>query len=215
MPKAAIVPAPFAGLFDHAESYVEGLFARFKREPSKGTLHIGEDRYVLMRAESFYLAWSEALEATFGPEATRDLLYNTAREIGRADGRAFALRMGVTDGVARLAAGPLHFAHAGWAFVEIHGDSAPAPNDSYFLHYDHPNTFESEVLRERGRTSTVPACVFSAGYSAGWCSDAFGIEVHAREVRCHACGDGRCEFVMTPAAHLDEAEAKVKVKVEG
>lgn len=210
MPKAATVPAPFAPLFDHAEGYVEQLFSRIDRNPAKGTLHVGEDRYVLMRAESFYLAWSEALEATFGPEATRDLLYNTAREIGRADGRAFAERLGVTDGVARLAAGPLHFAHAGWAFVEIHGDSAPAPDDSYFLHYDHPNTFESEVLKSRGRTSALPACVFSAGYSAGWCSDAFGIEVHAREVRCQACGDGRCEFVMTPAAHLDAASARVK-----
>ncbi len=130
-------------------------------------------------------------------------MYNTARAIGRADCKAFCERLGVTDGVARLASGPLHFAHAGWAFVTIHDDSAPAPNDSYFLHYDHPNTFESEVLAKRGRKVDAPACLFSAGYSAGWCSEAFQLEVHARELQCTACGHGRCQFIMAPADKLD------------
>jgi predicted hydrocarbon binding protein len=209
MPVAAKVPAPFAPPFDAAEQFVAGLFNKLERKPEAGTVHVGGERYVLMRAESFYLAWSEALEASFGPEATRDLLYNTARAIGRADCKAFCERLGVTDGIARLASGPLHFAHAGWAFVDIHGDSTPAVDDNYFLHYDHPNTFESEVLASRKRTSTAPACVFSAGYSAGWCSEAFGIEVHAREIRCCACGGGRCEFIMAPASKLDEHERRM------
>ncbi len=210
MPKAVRVPAAFEPLFNLAEGFVEGLFAKLVRRPEQGTLHVGEDRYVLMRAESFYLAWSEALEASFGKEATRDLLYNTAREIGRADCKAFCDRLKVKDGVARLAAGPIHFAHAGWAFVDILDDSAPAPDASYFLHYKHPNTFESEVLQAKQKRPDAPACLFSAGYSAGWCSDAFGLEVHAREVRCQACGDGACEFVMAPLAALDAHAARIK-----
>ena len=97
---------------------------------------------------------------------TRELHDNTARAIGRDDCCSYCARLGMTDGVARLASGPLHFAHAGWAFVDIHDDSAPRPDDNCFLHYDHPNTFESEVLAAKERTSSVPACVFSAGYSA-------------------------------------------------
>ena len=203
MPVSAKVPPPFIPPFDAAEASIAERFNSLERRPDEGTLHVGGERYVLMRAESFYLAWSEALAASFGEELTRELLYNTARAIGRDDCRSYCARLGVTDGVARLASGPLHFAHAGWAFVDIHDDSAPAPNDEYFLHYDHPNTFESEVLAGKGRTSSVPACVFSAGYSAGWCSEAFGMEVHAREVRCTACGDGRCEFIMAPSSRLD------------
>ncbi len=209
MPISVKVPPPFVPPFDHAEQFVAGLFNAIDRNPSQGTLHVSGERYVLMRAESFYLAWSEALEASFGEEVTRELLYNTARAIGRADCASFCERLGVTDGVARLASGPLHFAHAGWAFVDIHDDSAPSVDDNYFLHYDHPYTFESEVLATKKRTATVPSCVFSAGYSAGWCSEAFGIDVHAREVRCCACGHGRCEFIMGPAHRLDEHAARV------
>lgn len=203
MPKAATVPPHFAPPFDQAETYVESLFSTMVRRPEEGTLRLKDERYVLLRAESFYLAWSEALESSFGPEATRDLLYNTAREIGRADCRSFCARLGVTDLVSRLAAGPLHFAHAGWAYVEILGDSAPAPDETCYLHYRHPNTFESEVLRSKDKKSALPACVFSAGYSAGWCSDAFGVELHARELHCRACDGAECEFIMATAAQLD------------
>lgn len=209
MPKSVRVPPPFEPLFALAEGFVESLFSRLVRQPEKGTIHVGEDRYVLMRAESFYLSWSEALTETFGAEATRDLLYNTAREIGRADCAAFSKRLGVTDGVARLASGPVHFAYAGWAFVDILADSAPSPDDKYFLHYFHPNTFESEVLASKQRKAAQPACLFSAGYSAGWCSEAFGVDVHAREVRCLACGDKSCEFVMAPHKHLDEHQKRI------
>ncbi len=209
MLKSVRVPERFEPSFAVAEGFVESLFSRFRRNPEEGTIHVGEDRYVLMRAESFYLAWSHALEQSFGKEAARELLYNTAREIGRADCGVFSARLGVTDGVARLAAGPVHFAHAGWAFVDILPDSAPTPDDSYCLHYVHPNTFESEVLAANGRTVTEPACLFSAGYSAGWCSEAFDLDLHAREIRCLARGDARCEFVMSPGDHLDGLAARV------
>ena len=54
------------------------------------------------------------------------------------------------------------------------------------------------------RTVDACACLFSAGYSAGWCSEAFQLEVHGREIRCVAKGDAQCEFVMAPMHKLDE-----------
>ena len=71
-------------------------------------------------------------------------------------------------------------------------------DDTYYLHYYHPNTFESEVLRQQGRTLKSCGCLFSAGYSAGWCSHAFNVEVHGREIRCLSRGDANCEFIMAP-----------------
>lgn len=209
MLKSVRVPPAFVPPFARAEGFVEGLFSKFERNPEKGTLHVSGERYVLVRAESFYLSWFDSLEQTFGEETAREFVYNTARNIGRSDSAAFSARLGLTDGVDRLASGPVHFAHAGWAMVEILDDSRPATDDSYYLHYNHPNTFESEVVKARGRTLTSCGCFFSAGYSAGWCSDAFQVEVHGREVRCVGKGDSTCEFVMAPSAQLDEYEKRL------
>jgi predicted hydrocarbon binding protein len=195
--------------FVRAEAFVEKLFSSIDRRPEEGVLRVGGERYVLMRCESLYLSWFDALAETFGAETARAFVYNTAREIGRSDSKAFAERLAVPEGIERLSSGPVHFAHAGWALVEIHADSAPAPNDEYFLHYDHPNTFESDVLRAQGRHVDHCACLFSAGYSAGWCTAAFQIEVHGREIQCLARGDERCEFIMAPAHRLDEHEARL------
>lgn len=209
MLKSVRVPSQFEPPFAAAEKYVERLFSSIERAPEKGTIHVGDQRYVFMRCESLYLSWFDAMAETFGEETARDFVYNTAREIGRSDSADFAVRMKVPEGVEQLAAGPVHFAHAGWAFVDIQPDSAPAMDDSYYLHYLHPNTFESEVLKARGKTFDKPACLFSAGYSAGWCSNAFKLEVHAREVQCLARGDSSCEFVMAPSKKLDEHELRL------
>jgi hypothetical protein len=197
------VPEPFAPIFAKAEVFVQRLFDNVVRQPEEGTIHIGGERYVWLRCESLYLSWFQRMAAAFGEEAAREFIYNTAREIGYSDSEAFAARMRVRAGVERLAAGPIHFAHAGWAFVEILADSAPATDDSYFLHYYHPNTFESEVSRKRGQRTDACICHFSAGYSSGWCSAAFGIEIHGREIRCLARGDKTCEFIMAPSDKLD------------
>ena len=209
MLKSARVPEPFLPPFERAEAYVEQLFGDLERRPEEGALRVGGQRYVLMRCESLYLSWFDAMTATFGEETAREFVYNTAREIGRSDSADFARRLNVTHGVERLSCGPVHFAHTGWAFVDILPDSAPAMDPSYFLHYFHPNTFEAEVLKGRHKTVREPACLFSAGYSAGWCSEAFHIEVHAREIACTARGDAKCEFIMAPSEALDRRELEL------
>jgi hypothetical protein len=208
--KAVRVPEAFEPPFAQAEAYIDKLFSDFVRRPEQGTVHVSGERYVIMRCESLYLAWFDALSAAFGDDAARDFIYNTAREIGRSDSRSFCERLNVQDGIARLSAGPVHFAYAGWAFVDILADSAPTMDDDYFLHYYHPNTFESEVIRSKGQHPKDCACLFSAGYSAGWCSEAFNVEVHGREVQCIARGDAHCEFIMAPAARLDGHEARAR-----
>jgi hypothetical protein len=207
---SAKVPARFAPPFEAAEFHVKKRFADLRMHPEQGTIHVGGERYVLMRAESLYVAWYDAMAQTFGPDTAREFVYATGREIGRSDCAAFSERLQVTDGVERLASGPVHFSHAGWAFVEIFDDSAPATDDSFFLHYTHPNTFESEVLRQRGLEREGCACHFSAGYSAGWCSSAFGLEVQAREIHCLARGDARCEFITAPANKLDGHQSRLR-----
>src|SRR5512139_731384 len=102
MLKSVRVPEGFVPPFERAEKFVEQLFADFQRRPEEGTLHIGGERYVIVRAESLYLTWFESLAAAFGDEAAAEFVYNTAREIGRSDSAAFSKRLDLTDGLDRL-----------------------------------------------------------------------------------------------------------------
>ena len=208
--KSVKVPPPFEPPFAAGETFVEGLFSQVERKPEQGTVHVGGERYVFLRCESLYLAWFEAMADTFGEDAAGKFIYNTAREIGRSDAEAFTKRQGVENPIERLAAGPVHFAHAGWAFVEILDDSSPTPDEEFFIHYHHPNTFESEVLATRGEKRSKCTCLFSAGYSSGWCTNAFGVELHGRELRCVSKGDAECDFIMAPSDRLDGHEKRVR-----
>lgn len=203
MPTTVRVPEPFVPLFDAAESYVRAHFDKLQREPDKGTIHAGGERYVLVRAASLTTGFIEAMRDVIGEDEALKFWYRMARIIGRDDADAFCKARGLTDGPARLSTGPVHFAFAGWARVEIDDRSRPASDDTYYLEYTHPNTFESETWITRGVRAKAPVCVFSAGYSAGWCSEAFGVDVHAREVTCVAAGDSECRFVMAPWDKLD------------
>jgi len=212
MPTTARVPAAFVPLFDQAEVYVREHFARLRMEPEKGTIHVGDERYVLMRATSLTSGFLEVMRDVIGEDEALKFWYRLARVIGRDDARAFCDDRNLTDGPARLSTGPIHFAFAGWARVEIDDRSRPASDDTYYLEYTHPNTFESASFASSKRSSDKPVCVFSAGYSAGWCSEAFGLDVHARELSCVAKGDSECRFVMAPWEKLDGYQAEVALR---
>ena len=209
MLKSVRVPPRFEPPFARAETFVEKLFSQLERQPERGSIHVSGERYIMVRAESLYVTWFEALADTFGEEAAGEFIYNTAREIGRSDSASFSKRLALTEALDRVASGPPHFAHAGWALGAILDDSDPA---ACYFHYYHPNTFESEVARGKGKTASGCTCLFSAGYSAGWVSDAFQTEIHARELRCVVKGDPTCEFIMCPSQALDDHERQVRAE---
>jgi hypothetical protein len=197
------VPEKLEPVFEVADKYVGELFKEFVHEPQKGSIHIGGERYLLVRGESLFIALFEQLEDFLGESQAQEFLYNMARIIGTSDSKAFAANRGVVDPIERLSTGPVHFAYSGWAFVDIYSSSRPRPDESFFLQYQHPNTFESEIYSRKGTKSGHPVCFFSAGYSAGWCSEAFSVALHSREMSCTAQGDERCEFIMGPSRKLD------------
>lgn len=198
------VPPQFEAVFAEAERRVGEFFAGMERDPSKGIISIAGDRYILVRGESIFITLREKMTADFGPAVAEAFLYDLAKTVGRGDARKFSEKMGLSDPIHKLSAGPVHFSHTGWAFVDIRPESRPSPDDEYLLVYDHPNTFESANYAGSARKSDQPVCLFSAGYSAGWCSQSFGLELDAREIRCIAKGDGQCRFVMAPSRRLEE-----------
>ena len=205
------VPDAIAPLFLRAQDYVRRYFADRHEDPEQSSIVISGERYVLVRAASMSVEFFDlvtSLYADRGPDeaanVARNLLYDLAHSLGRADARAFAAKMGLTDPIERLSAGPIHFAFAGWAYVRIRAESQPVPNDDYYLCYDHPFSFEADSWSRAGRQAAFPVCIMSAGYSSGWCSESFGLTLEAVEVECSARGDAQCRFIMAPPRRLEE-----------
>ncbi len=202
--KTADVPASMDAEFRAAERYVEKYFETMKMDPRAGTITVGDDRYVILRASSLSIRFLEfvkgmypALDPAEALDASSRVQYDLAHAIGRSDARHFQAVTGVTAPIERFSTGPVHFAYTGWARVAINETSRPSADEEYFLEYDHLNTFEADSwLASRGRTDFC-TCFWSAGYSAGWCTESFGLPLDAREVACRAKGDPSCHFVMT------------------
>ena len=201
--KTVRVPEAMVPAFEEAERVVSAYFQRCLQEPERGEIEICGERYLLVRAASLSVEFFGLVQSLYGPgreeEAaafTRNILFDLAHTIGKADAKSFHTKMGLQDPIARLSAGPVHFSHAGWAFVDILPESVAAPDDSYCLVYDHPYSFESHAWLQAGRTATFPVCIMNAGYSSGWCEESFGLELVASEVLCRARGDDHCRFVM-------------------
>jgi len=213
MLKTVRVPDKLTPLFELAQTYVSRYFADLKAAPERGTVEICGQRYVLVRAASMSVEFYEMVQRLYGEEqealhVAHSLLFDVAHAMGIADAKTFAERMEVTDPIARLSAGPVHFAHAGWAFVDISSDSNPAPNDDYYLLYDHPYSFESDSWLNASKSPSYPVCVMNAGYSSGWCEHSFGAPLVAVEILCRAKGDDACRFIMAPPSRIEERIAR-------
>ncbi len=204
------VPEPLVPLFQKAEEYVRRYFADRSEDPEKSSIVISGERYVLVRAASMSVEFFDLVRSFYADkgedEATavaRNLLYDLAHSLGRSDARAFANKMGVTDPIERLSAGPIHFSFAGWAFVDICAESRPTPDSDYYLIYDHPFSFEADSWKRAGRRPDFPVCVMNAGYSSGWCEESFGIPLVSAEIECQARGDAHCRFIMAPPDRIE------------
>jgi len=205
------VPESFRPPFDSAQQTVAEYFREFHADPTQGTIEIGGERYVLMRAASLSYGFLNAVRKTYadrGDEEAlhigRTLLFDMAHVNGVNDARQFHRTMGVTNPIEKLSAGPVHFAYSGWAFVEILPGSSPTPDDDFFIQYNHPFSFESDSWLRAGKTADLPTCIMSAGYSSGWCEESFGFPLSAAEISCKARGDEHCTFVMAPPHRLRE-----------
>jgi two-component system, cell cycle sensor histidine kinase and response regulator CckA len=209
------VPDHLAAAFAKAEAAVSGYFGERRHDPAHGTIEVLNDRYVLVRAASLSVEFFSFVRDMYGPERAaeadlfaRNLLFDLAHAIGRSDARTFHERMHLVDPHERLAAGPVHFAHTGWALVDILPGSRPRPDDDFYLIYDHPYSFEADAWLASGTHSDFPVCMMNAGYSSGWCEQSYGVRLVACEMLCRARGDEACRFIM---GHPDRIEGYLEL----
>lgn len=203
--KTTVVSCPpaFEPLFAEAEKSMAGFFADMQRVPERGDIQISGVRYLLMRTDSLAIELHEELRKTFGEAGARQIRYKIAKACGVRDAKMFHERLRVEDTTMKLALGPVHFAHVGWASVDIFPESTPSTDEHYFLAYAHPYSFEAASFLDNGLESSSPVCLMNAGYSAGWCETSYGVELKAEELTCRAKGDPRCIFVMAHPKHLE------------
>ena len=214
MKKTVKVPSEFRKIFNKAQEVVGAYFSTKVEDATKGIIDISGQRYILIRAASMSVEFFEIAKRLYADKSeeealslARGLLFDLAHAIGGADAKIFAQQMNLKDPIAKLSAGPVHFAHSGWAFVDILPESNPTPDADYFLIYDHPYSFEAHAWRKVGKKPDFPVCVMNAGYSSGWCEESFGVPLVAAEIFCQAKGDSHCRFIM---AHPDRIAGSIK-----
>lgn len=215
--KTVKVPEPIEPLFAEAESFVSEYFKKLRLSPESGQIHIDDERYILVRAESlsvhfmkFLMNMYPTMDSHEATAASSKVLFDMAHSIGKSDAETFHIKTNQTDPIAKLSCGPVHFAHTGWAFVDIKEPSSPTPDEDYFLIYDHPHTFESDSWLASKEKVDYCTCHMNAGYSSGWCSQSFQVQVIAKEILCRSKGDEACRFIMAPPHRIEEHIHKYK-----
>jgi signal transduction histidine kinase/ActR/RegA family two-component response regulator len=205
------VPEQLKSVFDAAQQTVSSYFADTRADPSRGSIEIAGERYLLIRASALSYGFLSAIRRLYAERGDAEalhigktILFDMAHVLGINDARNFHRKMGLTDPLAKLSAGPVHFAHSGWAYVDILPESTPSIDDDCFLKYHHPFSFESHSWLREGKQTDFPVCVMNAGYSSGWCEESFGLPLTATEITCKAKGDDMCTFVMAPPHRMRE-----------
>jgi len=211
MPRYVDCPPELASLFNEAEDIITPLFWDFKRDPEKGAITVSSERYVIYRGNSMAVALRHQLESVLGPGAGV-AIYQIGKATGAADARYYFEKTGIQDQELKLAMGPVIFALGGYATVKILPESALIPNEDFLLVYDHPNSYEAEAHIKAGLPVNKPVDFLNAGYSAGWCSEAFNLKLEAKEITCIAMGDSQCRFVMAPCSQLRNRVKEIKAK---
>ena len=156
------VPEPIVPLFQKAEAYVRRYFSDRSEDPEHSTITISGERYILVGAASMSVEFFDMVTSLYADKGkaeaasvAKNLLFDLAHSLGKADAHAFAAKMNVTEPLEKLSAGPIHFSFAGWAFVEIFPESTPSPDENYYLIYDHPFSFEADAWRRAGLRSSA------------------------------------------------------------
>jgi PAS domain S-box-containing protein len=209
--KTVKVPDELEAIFSQSQKIVNSYFQNLNLNPEKGTIEINDERYILVRASSlsndFFnnignMYFDKSKDEAFN--IAHDFLFDVAHLIGIEDAKEFHKKMNLIDPISKLSAGPIHFAHTGWAFVEVLPESKPVANETFYLKFNHPYSFEADSWIKSGKKADKSVCVMNAGYSSGWCEESFGIPLTTVELTCRAKGDDYCTFIMAHPSKINE-----------
>jgi son of sevenless-like protein len=138
------------------------------------------------------------------------VIYQIGKAAGKADARHYFEKTGIQDTILKLAMGPTSFALNGYANVTILPETSPTPDDNFLLVYDQGNSYEADAHIKARIIADGPVDFFTVGYSAGWCTESFGVQLEAKEVTCRAMGDPQCRIVIAPPRRIRGRVKEIK-----
>jgi two-component system, cell cycle sensor histidine kinase and response regulator CckA len=205
------VPDSMKVLFEKAQEYVSSYFEIRKENPNKGSIFIGGEQYILVRAASMSVHFFDFIKNMYptlnekeAVEAASIVLYDLAHNIGKVDAKKFHIDTQVEDVISKLSTGPVHFSYTGWSYVNISEESNTKADETFYLLYDHPQSFEADSWISMGKETNFCTCFMNAGYFSGWCEESFGIPLVSKEILCRARGDKYCRFIMAQPHKLKD-----------
>jgi uncharacterized protein len=162
-------------------------------------------------SDDFLAALDQSLEHEMA-DAVERLLVETGRRWGVADMQAFLAR------APQLLGAPPESVHIGallqtWWWPRTTGGWGAASFDfrraaQRLLVVELRNSAEARASRERPRTegsSPRPVCHLYAGYFAGGLGTLAKRDLACIELQCHAAGAESCQFLLSTAAHIQQA----------
>jgi diguanylate cyclase (GGDEF)-like protein len=208
------VPEHMREQFAAAQEKVDKYFSMREEDHLSGRLKLGNNRHVLIRGDALSYDFFQTVYEIYGNthhsnEVGLSLMFDVAHAAGAKDAEKFNHTMQFNNPIEKLAVGPIYFAHTGFARVVIHENSNPVDNDDFVLYCRHENSFECDSWLSNNVKPENCCCIFSAGYSSGWCSESFGLPLVAVEYQCVSANDKACEFVMAPPHRIDDYLSKI------
>jgi hypothetical protein len=188
-----------------AREDVRAYGGELDRDPAGAPVALRDAPQVLVPARVIGWDLPRILDQACGPGESADIMYRLGCRIGGAHAAAFFAvdRDDGADPLYRVLTGPFHFAWAGYGDVDLL-ILEPHLDDRFAV------LWESERSASAVATTTerrrLRACHLQAGYAAGWCREATGLPIDARELACRAEGVSRCRFLLS---HSGELEARL------
>ena len=190
------------GRLEVAKERVMGFFSSLSQKPEEGLIELAGEPHMLVGYRSLAAAHKDLAER-FGLAAAQLTFYRLGYEMGVCCCKAISEAYGVGDPMDKLLMGPLFFVKMGWLPYVDFLKAELKPGEDWFLLWETRSHFAEKLLELYGRSDQVE-CFLLAGLGAGWCSEAFGLPLAAREVLCMAKGDRACRFLVAHRSKLFE-----------
>jgi len=185
-----------------ARERVSDFFSTLSQRPEEGLIELAGEPHMLVSYRSLVAAHQD-LAKRFGLAAAQLAFYRLGHEMGSCCCKAISEAYGVEEPLNRLLMGPLFFVRMGWLPYVDFLKAELAPGEGWLLLWETRSYFAEKFLELYGKSDQAE-CSILAGLGAGWCSEAFGLPLAAREIFCIAKGDGACRFLVAHRARLFE-----------
>jgi predicted hydrocarbon binding protein len=188
-------------LIARAQEDMRAYAARLHRDPALAEVALGTVAHALVPSQVMTRDLRKILHEVVGADVGATVLHRLGREIGRVQAAAFfkSSRSDGRDPRSRVLAGPFHLAWAGYGDVDLLVWE-PHLDDRFAVLWESDNS--SSARAAAGEDLRTRACHLEAGYSAGWCSEATGLRLQARELACRAEDVSHCRFLIGHAERM-------------